>query len=111
MKILVDEEYGFRQWLWTPNQDDTIELLEHWKNMEPKFDDHSIMHDARVLGGQWEEMEYEPWLDLFNAGEYDGVAHVHESEDSWIRIGDVEFSFDTDIFLLDDDKPDGTILE
>ena len=54
-------------------------------------------------------MEYEPWLDLFNSGNYDGVAHVHAHEDSWIRLGDVEFSFDTDIFLLDDEDPDGTI--
>ena len=111
MQILVDEEYGFRHWLWTPNQESAEELMEHWKSMEPKFEDFSVMHDARVLGGNWKEMEYEPWLDLFDSGNHDGVAHVHEYEDSWIRIGDDEFSFDCDRIMLDPDEFEDTMGE
>ena len=35
-----------------------------------------------VLGGSWQEVEWEEWRDIGAFGEYDGYAHIHNHDDS-----------------------------
>ncbi len=81
MKILVEEEYGYRYWVWTPMSDVFDIVLEEFKSTtgaeryyctSPKMD----------FDGYWEEVSFDEWGSMYDRGEYDAYAHIHETNDS-----------------------------
>lgn len=75
--ILMNEEYGYREWCWSyPGTEE--ELIEDWKRgLIPFFSENyqgkiEQIKDRRIE--RWEKAQL--------------TAHIHEEEDSWLRIGD-----------------------
>ena len=81
MKILVEEEYGYKYWLWEVdatweevkyNLDEKINRT-HWyaSNLPFQFPD-----------GEWTEIEYEEYRRILLGDEFDVWCHLHTQEDS-----------------------------
>ena len=81
MRLIVEEEYGFKYWFW--NVEGTKEEIQ--KNFEETTGVVTYYAERDGLGGDWEEVEYEEWIQRELDGEYDGFAHIHNDNDSSIR--------------------------
>jgi|5B_taG_2_1085324.scaffolds.fasta_scaffold15623_2 hypothetical protein len=84
-KILVEQEYGWKHWLWTSNG--TFEEMK--ENFHQKInesgEEYFCNSPKKDFGGEWEEIDYELYRKLLNEPHVDGWAHVHEDHDSDIR--------------------------
>jgi hypothetical protein len=90
LKVLVDEEYGFRTWMWLfPGTKE--QLIEAWRKKEAplNFIDPSVGQNGVLFKGTMEETLVIP---LFT--EYDAVAHVHEIEDTYLIVDDILYHGD-----------------
>jgi len=98
MRILVNEEDGYRHWIWNPSVDNKDELVEWWNtNMTPEFVDEFVFYDITEMEGDWIELDS---LDCRMDEEYDGYAAVHTSENTSLRL-------DKDKYLIEDaEHPD-----
>lgn len=100
MRILVEEEYGYRHWEWIPHTSAKCELLEFWNQIDGSQFQH-IFHDVTLLGGMWreliepEEEEQAVWFyrEVINRNNYDGYAHIHEIHDSYLCMRDDQNEF------------------
>lgn len=116
LRILIAEEYGFRDWLWT--YPGTIqELVADWKaGRRPLYPGRYARHGQATtglrcfsgeidlvywdrdyyMGADREEHVYrrlvlaetQSTIDCIrNENDLDGTAHVHEEDDSYLRVG------------------------
>tara|TARA_R110002051_G_scaffold94217_1_gene163942 strand:+ start:47 stop:298 length:252 start_codon:yes stop_codon:yes gene_type:complete len=77
MRLLVEEEYGYKYWHWTV--DGTEEQIR--ETFEKATSDEQYYAERDNLGGHWEECRTRAGGD-----EYDGFAHIHNNDDSTIRF-------------------------
>ena len=58
MKILVEEDSGYRLWIWYPSMDTEEELIDWWKKtMTSEFVDEFVFYDiSGEMDGEWEEI-------------------------------------------------------
>ena len=85
IRILIEEEYGYRHWNWLyPGTKE--ELIDDWKNKKIPFLYH--FHHENFSGNLIEVMSETGWKKFQN--EWRRVlsikCHIHEWEDSWIEI-------------------------
>jgi hypothetical protein len=99
LRILIDEEYGYRDWLWTVNA--TIdEIVTIWCSKRSPFQsgrgdfdevfwDFDTSPPSLMLKKTNERIEclWQPHKLAPVFGGADGLAHHHEEEDSYLRIG------------------------
>ena len=78
MKLLVEEEYGFKYWYWTI-EGTQEEIKSHFTKVITEKEYPDIRNS---LDGKWDELEWEEWRTRAECDEYDGFAHVHQSNDS-----------------------------
>ena len=78
MRLIVEEEYGFKYWLW--NVEGTKEDVK--RIFDEKTSCPAYYSGRSVLGGSWQEVEWEEWRDVADSDEYDGFAHIHTEDDS-----------------------------
>ena len=97
IKILVEEEYGYRYWSWTPSETTftDIERLVESVRQKPKIWREIYFRDISKFGGSWtllsmpegmtEEQEDE-WVDVnLGSDEYQAIMTLREDpEDSRI---------------------------
>ena len=57
MRLLIEEEYGYRQWVWTPQQETTKDLVNYWLNLDPNFFDSMVFLSPTNLIGIWQELK------------------------------------------------------
>jgi len=101
MRILIDEEYGYRHWEWIPHVNAKCALKEFLEGIDAnQFAD--IYNDITLLGGMWRELRpkkdaTDEELDYFysetlNRDKYDACGHLHELHDSYVcfRAGENE---------------------
>lgn len=81
MTILVEEEYGFKYWLW--------EVDASWSEITDKLDEkinrthwYSSNLPFQFPDGVWTEIEYEEYRRLLFGEEFDAWCHLHTNEDS-----------------------------
>ena len=85
MRILVEEEYGFKHWLWEVdatwdeikyNLDEKINRT-HWyaSNLPYQFPD-----------GDWTEIDHEEYRRLLYGDECDVWCHLHTEDDSEYKL-------------------------
>mgnify|MGYP000873779661 CR=1 FL=1 len=96
MRLLIEEEYGYRQWVWTPQQETTKDLVNYWLNLDPNFFDSMVFLSPTNLIGIWQELkvpigateEEERWFydEVLNRANYDGFGHVHNFHDSYLEL-------------------------
>ena len=111
LRILVEEEYGFRYWLWTYTvpiprwqdeceyptaglQQDPLYVAENMKKATAYFktvtgpeDYYSGLSQGGVenqFEGEWREFTWEQYRDMSEGPNWDMYAHVHENSDSHI---------------------------
>ena len=81
LKIIVEEEYGYKYWLWEVDAswEDIKDILDekinhkHWyaSNLPFQFPD-----------GEWTEIEYDEYRELLFGEEFDVWSHLHTHDDS-----------------------------
>jgi len=81
MTILVEEEYGFKYWLW--------EVDAGWSEVKDKLDEkinrdhwYSSNLPFQFPDGVWTEIEYEEYRRIMFAEEFDAWCHLHTEDDS-----------------------------
>ncbi len=105
MRVYIDEEYGWKLWVWTyPGTPE--ELVADWKagrvpalgylQKSGGFRSLSLerLEEPKCGNGPWagEEEEAE-WYEAMRAewdrimGTMDAFCHLHEEDDSWLKIG------------------------
>ena len=92
MKIVVEEEYGYRYWLWEVKTKTSDALEKYFRDaIRPVKDGYwyckGVPSDHFI--GEWKQLEWEEYKTLIDNGEYDGSAHIHEHHDSWINLSDL----------------------
>lgn len=86
MKMLVEEEYGFKYWLW--EVDATWEEVKDILDTKTKAKHfYSGLSNGGLSGqfsdGNWEEIPYEEFIRLRIARDFDAIGHLHTQDDSW----------------------------
>jgi len=81
MRLLVEEEYGFKYWLW--------EVDAGWPEIKDKLDEkinrdhwYSSNLPFQFPDGVWTEIEYEEYRRMLFGEEFDAWCHLHTQEDS-----------------------------
>ena len=87
MKILVEEEYGYRYWLWEVKNKTNDALETYFRDVIRPINDGywyctGVPSDHFI--GAWTPLEWEEYKHLIDNEDYDGSAHIHEHHDSWI---------------------------
>jgi hypothetical protein len=94
MRILVDEEYGFRNWIWIPDVENEDQLVEWWRStMTAEYVDEFVFYDITEMEGEWEELDA---FDCRMDESYDGFAAIHTSENTHLRLGEDTYPVDGD---------------
>tara|TARA_R100000234_G_C4907694_1_gene138481 strand:- start:201 stop:491 length:291 start_codon:yes stop_codon:yes gene_type:complete len=95
MKILVEEEYGYRYWLWEVKTKTEDALQEYFKKVVKMGETDDANEWWYCIGvpsdhfiGEWKQLEWEEYKVLFDSTDYNGVAHIHQNDDSWININE-----------------------
>ena len=85
MTILVEEEYGFKYWLW--------EVDAGWTEIKDKLDEkinrthwYSSNLPFQFPDGTWTELPYEDYRRTLYGDEFDAWCHLHTQEDSEYRL-------------------------
>ena len=91
MRIRVEEEYGWKYWIWTTPFEEEWELVDWWKShMTPEFVDEFVFYDITEIEGEWEEEENT----AYDEDEFEGAAHIHESHDTYLVIGNEKYEIE-----------------
>jgi hypothetical protein len=96
MRILIEEEYGYKYWAWTPREKTSEGLLEYMATLDRDFFDESVFFRLSNLLGVWEELilpataskeeEDRYYTEVLNPEKYDGSGHFHMFENSHLTI-------------------------
>ncbi len=100
MKLLIDEEFGYRYWQWTPRETTAEALLKYMGTIDKDFFKKWVTAHPSNLMGTWKELvlpdnatkqeEDEYFDEVLNYENYDGNGHIHMFEDSYITINGKE---------------------
>tara|TARA_Y100001973_G_C5128992_1_gene296696 strand:+ start:326 stop:613 length:288 start_codon:yes stop_codon:yes gene_type:complete len=91
MKIVVEEEYGYRYWLWEVKTKTKDSLEGYFQNViEPGKDGYWYCTGvpSNHFIGEWKQLEWEEYKTLVDNDDFDGSAHIHEHHDSWIGLNE-----------------------
>ena len=98
IKILVEEEYGYRYWSWTPNETtfDAVENLVEATRRQPKVWREIYFRDITKFGGDWTLLSMPEGM-------------TEEEEDRWVddNLGNEDYHA---IMTLRADPDDSRIL-
>ena len=91
MKILIEEEYGFKYWLWTVDRpfDELYSILKN--KIDETFYSGIPGLPVQFNFGKWEEIKWEEYKEYTigdKQAEADAYAHFHNDFDSWIEEAD-----------------------
>ena len=98
MKIIVEEEYGYKYYMWTTPFENTEDLIRWWNGVNPESIIKSVFpvgtessseNHQRIFGGSWLPCNPE---DIHGPG--DGYMHLHMPEDSYLEIGEGRYFVD-----------------
>ena len=87
MRIFLEEEYGYRYWIWNTGKAKK-EILDWWEKLETVdsffFDPSATLPFGEVLPFVGKKLETEAYM------------HLHEDDDSFLRIKEELFPFSID---------------
>ena len=87
MKIIVEEEYGFKYWLWEIEGTKQY-ICDHFNEVTKDKNYYSGLSNGGVANqfeGKWKELTWEEYRDTSDGDDWDMFAHVHTNDDSNIR--------------------------
>ena len=91
MKIIVEEEFGYKYYMWTAPFSTAEDLINWWNRLKPSMITDIVFPTARetgtdlyqnTFGGRWLLCDAD---DIHGPG--DGHMHIHTPEDSYLEIG------------------------
>ena len=91
MKIIVEEEFGYKYYMWTTPFDNAEDLIDFWNKIKPSSIMDVVFPSNRSTGtdlyqnafsGRWVSCSAD---DIHGPG--DGYMHIHTPEDSYLEIG------------------------
>jgi len=88
MKIIIDEEFGYRYWLWDVDAsfDDIYDIVSE-KLLDPEFFATNLPEQFPY--GYWTSMEFDEYRKMVDNDDYDAYGHLHTHDDSYLeRIKD-----------------------
>ena len=88
-KIIVEEEYGYRYWLWEINTKAEKSIEGYFRKVIGSGLDgywYCVGEPKEHFIGEWKQLDYEDYKVLVDTEDYDAVAHIHEHHDSWIKF-------------------------
>jgi len=88
MKIVVEEEYGWKYWLWEVNSKTPKSLKKYYESIVKVDNFFCTGSPSDHFIGDWKELEWEEYKNIIDSGNFDGYAHIHEDHDSDIRFGE-----------------------
>ncbi len=84
LTVFVQEEYGYREWIWKPNMTKQ-ELQTWWDNNDPE----DFFFNPSAAPGKWTlietDREFDDWARGWNST-VTNRAHFHEKNDSWLEL-------------------------
>ncbi|MAF24171.1 hypothetical protein CL634_01090 [bacterium] len=94
MIVLLEEEYGFRYWLFLPDLpsgeiNDTTNMESMVVKIQSEINQaHFWANDSIIekLAGEWMEITYEVFIDIRKHRNFDVVGHLHDEHDSWVAL-------------------------
>ena len=90
MKIIVEEEYGYRYWLWEL-QASSFEGVQKYFNsvitpVENEYWYCSGTPKDHFTSGEWRQLTFPEYKDIVDSEEWDAHAHIHQNDDSEIGL-------------------------
>ena len=86
MRILIDQEYGWKYWLWTPptyvDVDKLVGMMTWSLEHDPDFNPADFVEED--TSGTWKQIEWDEYKDIRKSREWDAIGHFHEHDDSWL---------------------------
>ena len=93
MKILVEEEYGYRHWSWEVKTSDgppSYNAMKTYFNYIVKTDKYwycsGVPSDHFI--GEWKRIDYDEYKNRFDSKDFDAWAHIHQNDDSQFVAGE-----------------------
>ena len=89
LRILVEEEYGYRYWLWEVNAKSKQGIALHFRSVVDKGDTdywYCSGTPSEWFSGDWKEIEFREYRDMRDKQDFDALAHVHQDDDSHIHF-------------------------
>ncbi len=83
MHIFIEEEYGYRYWVWSLEKDKS-EIIQWWENLE-SVDDYFFNPSKSLPFGKVSPLPE----DCMNLPDTEGYLHLHMDEDSYLRFNGV----------------------
>lgn len=81
IKILIEEECGYRFWLAEITQDEYAKLLARWETMRGL----NCLVPVELIVPQAVRISDEEMIEMFDKGESFYRCHIHEHDDSYIE--------------------------
>ena len=86
MRILVEEEYGYRYWSWEVK---TSDGPPSYDAMKKYFDSVTMQKNWYCMGmpsdhfiGEWQLLDYDDYKKQLDSNSFTAWAHIHTTEDS-----------------------------
>jgi len=96
LRMLVDEEYGYKYWLWEVDAswEDVKDILEQKINAKHFYSGASNGGlPNHFPDGDWVEITYEDYVEMRKAREFDAIGMLHTEDDSWYAAEeDIQFN-------------------
>src|SRR5262245_48737628 len=95
IKLLIDEEYGYRTWLAELSQEEYAQLLKRWETIRGM----SCLVPVRLVVPQAVEITDEKVIEMLDAGQTFYRCHMHEEDDSHLEGSIYEIPADTHFWM------------
>ncbi len=85
MTLIVEEEYGFRYWLWELRAASQVGVKRYFDRVVGKSGFFCSGKPQEHLPlGKWTEIKYDDFHARVENNDWDGYAHIHMDDDSQI---------------------------
>ncbi len=85
VKIVVEQEYGFRYWLWEVKASSRTGVKGYFRKQTADRGDQWYCTgnpEDHLTIGEWKKISYDDYKTMVDSGEYDAHAHIHQGDDS-----------------------------
>lgn len=95
IKLLIDEEYGYRTWLARLSMEEYVALLNRWETIRGM----SCLVPIRLVVPQAVEITDEEVIEMLDDGITFYRCHMHEDDDSYLEGSRYEIPKDTHFWM------------
>tara|TARA_Y100000004_G_C8757189_1_gene344942 strand:+ start:93 stop:383 length:291 start_codon:yes stop_codon:yes gene_type:complete len=86
MRILVEEEYGYRHWIWDIKESSIEGVRDYFTSVVEVENFYCSGVPSDHFVGEWCQVDYDTYKNLATEQNGDAWAHIHTDDDSNIRF-------------------------